>query len=62
VTLCWSFAIEKAVSFSGRGVTFDMLLAKGEPRIVPVAANRFTCVVARYGNSKAGQMLMKMWG
>jgi len=40
--------------YSSRGVTFDMLLAKVEPKAVPVAANRFTCVVARYGN--AGQV------
>ena len=37
--------------YNSRGVTFDMLLAKEGPEVVPVAANRFTCVVARYSET-----------
>jgi lipid-binding SYLF domain-containing protein len=33
--------------YSSRSVTFETLLAKGSPK-VPVAANQFTCVVARF--------------
>jgi len=37
--------------YSSRDVTFDMLLAKEGPMAVPVAASRFVCIVARYGNA-----------
>jgi len=37
--------------YNSRGVTFDMLLAKEGPMAVPVAASRFVCIVARYGNA-----------